>query len=279
MDDREAREGAARVEALLAGLDEVADEAARDQAMAAVQALVELYGEGLTRIVEHAGPELHDRLASDELVGHLLLVHDLHPAPLEERVRRALEEVRPYLGSHGGDVELLGVEGDVARLRLNGSCDGCPSSAMTLKLAVEEAVQRAAPEIRRVQAEGAAAAPARPELLQIEVSEALTGQAGWSAVDGLPPLTPGARLVTEVAGQPLLFLNVERDLYAYRPRCPGCGQSLEEASLRGAELCCASCGKTYDVRRAGRCLDAPALHLNPVPLLADEAGGARVALA
>ena len=68
----------------------------------------------------------------------LLLVHGLHPYDVETRVARALDGVRPYLGSHGGDVELLGVTDDgVVRLRLLGSCDGCPSSSVTLKLAVE----------------------------------------------------------------------------------------------------------------------------------------------
>ena len=74
---------------------------------------------------------------------------------VEERVRDALEGVRPYLGSHGGDVELLGVEDGVARVRMQGSCEGCPASAMTLKLAIEDAVLKAAPDVDRVEAEGA----------------------------------------------------------------------------------------------------------------------------
>src|ERR671928_650486 len=114
MDDAEVRELVARVESLLGGLDERATEA--------VQALVELYGEALSRFLAGADP------ASDELLSHLLLVHDLHPVDIETRVRQALEDVRPYLGSHGGDVELLAVDGGVARLRLGGACKGCPAS-------------------------------------------------------------------------------------------------------------------------------------------------------
>ncbi|MEJ7716430.1 MAG: NifU family protein [Thermoleophilaceae bacterium] len=77
------------------------------------------------------------------------------PIPVEERVVGALEGVRPYLESHGGNVELVAVEDGVVRVRLEGSCDGCPSSAMTLKLAIEEAVHKAAPEVERVEAENA----------------------------------------------------------------------------------------------------------------------------
>jgi Fe-S cluster biogenesis protein NfuA len=72
---------------------------------------------------------------------------------VEKRVVRALEEVRPLLQSHGGNVELLGIEGGVARLRLQGNCHGRPASAMTLKLAIEEAIQKAAPDLERLETE------------------------------------------------------------------------------------------------------------------------------
>jgi len=81
---------------------------------------------------------------------------------VETRVARALEEVRPYLQSHGGNVELLGIDGGVARLRLQGSCQGCPSSIMTLKLAIEEAIRKAAPDLEGIEAEGLAEPPPRP---------------------------------------------------------------------------------------------------------------------
>jgi Fe-S cluster biogenesis protein NfuA len=151
MDDAEVRELVGRVEGLLGDLDARGTEA--------VQALVELYGEALSRFVAGADP------TEDELLSHLLLVHDLHPVDAETRVRQALDEVRPYLGSHGGDVELLGVEDGVARVRLGGTCDGCPSSAVTLRNAIEEAIMRAAPELERIEAEGVA--EPQPALVQI----------------------------------------------------------------------------------------------------------------
>jgi Fe-S cluster biogenesis protein NfuA len=142
-----------RAEALL---DEIDGDA---KATAAVQAVVELYGEALARIVAGVDP------IEDELVSHLLLVHDLHPVDVETRIRTALEEVRPYLGSHGGDIEFLQVEDGVARLRLGGTCNGCPSSRVTLQNAVEEVVLKAAPELERIEAEGVA--EPQPHLLQI----------------------------------------------------------------------------------------------------------------
>jgi Fe-S cluster biogenesis protein NfuA/nitrite reductase/ring-hydroxylating ferredoxin subunit len=182
--------------------------------------------------------------------------------------------VRPYLESHGGDVSLVGVEEGVVRLRLSGSCNGCPSSTMTLKLAIEDAIQAAAPEIERVEAEGVSE-QSGPKLLQLEVSDSLRGE--WETVGGLPELRARSTLVKEVAGTQLLFAALDENLYAYRDRCP-CGSTLEGALLENGEVTCPECGRTFDVRRAGRCLEEPQLSLEPVPLLTDDAGIAKVAV-
>jgi Fe-S cluster biogenesis protein NfuA len=161
----------ARVEALLEELDAVDDAPARDTGTALVQALLELYGDGLARIVEHIAQRddgaIAEALADDELVAHLLMLHGLHPVPLDARVRAALDEVRPYLETHGGDVQLLDVDQGVVRLQLQGSCSGCPSSAVTLKHAVEEAIRRTAPDVTDI-----VAMDAPPALIQLEVYEA-----------------------------------------------------------------------------------------------------------
>jgi hypothetical protein len=122
-----------RVSELTAALEALEDGDARRLAEELVGAVVDLYGEGLARIMDVladdslAAGELRGRLAADGLVASLLLVHDLYPVPLEERVLAALASVRPYMESHGGDVELLGIDAGVARLRLVGHCHGCPA--------------------------------------------------------------------------------------------------------------------------------------------------------
>jgi Fe-S cluster biogenesis protein NfuA/nitrite reductase/ring-hydroxylating ferredoxin subunit len=273
-----------QVEALLGELESVGDPSARDTALETVQAVLELYGSGLERIVESIGPLQATTLASDELVGHLMLLHGLHPVPVEERVREALEGVRPYLGSHGGDVELIGVADGVARVRMQGSCEGCPASSMTLKLAIEDAVLKAAPDVDAVQAEEEGDAGAVSPLLQIELVTPAEPGGVWAAAGALPQLAGGGTLLKEIVGEPVLFLRLgDGTTYAYRPECPGCAGSLEHGSLDsaglvGAELTCPGCGHRYDVVRAGRCVDAPDLHLEPVPLLMDDAGLVRVAL-
>jgi Fe-S cluster biogenesis protein NfuA len=150
-----------QVEALLDQV-ETFPEPQRAVATELVGALLEMYGDGLSRIVAAC-----DVPVEDELVAHLLLLHGLHPVPVRERVIGALDEVRPYLASHGGGVELLDVTGGVVHLRLEGSCNGCPSSAATLRGAVEEAIARAAPDVDRIETEGVAAPSG---LLQIEIA-------------------------------------------------------------------------------------------------------------
>jgi Fe-S cluster biogenesis protein NfuA len=99
---------------------------------------------------------LTDAFVGDELVSHLLMLHGLHPDDVENRVQDALESVRPYIQSHGGSVELIGVSNGVVKLQLGGHCKGCPSSSLTLRTAVEDAIRAVAPEIVRIEADGVA---------------------------------------------------------------------------------------------------------------------------
>jgi Fe-S cluster biogenesis protein NfuA/nitrite reductase/ring-hydroxylating ferredoxin subunit len=287
----------AGLEALLEEVEALPDPNAREKCMETIGALLDLYGEGLARIVEAASEP--DRLADDELVSHLLLVHGLHPVPLESRVRGALEEVRPYLESHGGNVELVGIGDGVVRLALEGSCDGCPSSAATLELAIEDAIRKAAPEVEEIAQVPSAGKPADGSvaglpmavpaanpaaggsaLIQLEpVAPRSNGTSAWATAGVLPQLRGGGTLLKEVAGEAVLFCEVDGTPYAYRPSCPACGRSLEAAELNGGQLRCDGCGHSYEVTRAGRCIAAPELHLDPVPLLVDDGGLARVALA
>ena len=284
--DREVRAQVEQIEARLGELETLA-EPARTAALETVQALLGLYGEALARVMEHGaaigGAELTRALVNDELISHLLLVHDLHPASVEARVTEALESVRPYLRSHGGNVDLLGVEEGVVRLRMQGSCSGCPSSAMTLQLAIEGAIHKAAPEVERIDAEGVA--ESQPGLVQLG-GPRRNGTAGppddeqaWTVAGALPQLAGGGVLLREIAGEPVLFVKLGDTLFAYRHACPACGESLERGALAGAELACPGCGQRYDVHRAGRCLDAPQLYLPPIPLLMADSGIVKIALA
>jgi len=140
----------ARIEELVQEIETLPDARARETAAELVQLLMELYGQSLARMLAIAGgSEINvvDAYGQDPVVSQLLMLHGLHPVDLPTRVERALEKVRPLLHSHGGDVELLGIENGLVRLRLEGSCHGCPSSTMTLKNAIQEAIYEFAPDI------------------------------------------------------------------------------------------------------------------------------------
>jgi Fe-S cluster biogenesis protein NfuA len=154
-----------RLDVLLREADGFGDPAARSHTREIVQAVLELHGDGLEHVVHllreagEAGAALLDACARDDVVAGLLLLHGLHPSDLKTRVAAALEQIRPYLRSHGGNVEFLGVDNGVVRLRLAGSCDGCPSSAVTTRQTIEEAIFGRAPEVMAVEVEGAEESP------------------------------------------------------------------------------------------------------------------------
>ena len=158
------------LDALLREAERLTDPAARTRLQEIVQSILDLHGAGLERLLEHvkeagdSGRRALDACARDGVVGGLLLLHGLHPLGVEARVRLALDGVRPYLRSHGGNVELLGVQGGVVRLRLEGSCHHCPSSAVTMQQTVEEAIYGQAPEVTAVEVEGGVEeAPPEPD--------------------------------------------------------------------------------------------------------------------
>ncbi len=162
-ENKNVREQMQRVEELVQAIDTWADPNLRAKAVELVQALMDFHAAGIDRMMEitaekgAAGFAVFDDFAKDELVGNMLLLYGLHPLDLDTRVRQALEKVRPSLSLHKGDVELLEINDGVVRLSLQGNCDGCPSSAMTLKHTIEEAVYAAAPDVKAIEVEGVTA--------------------------------------------------------------------------------------------------------------------------
>jgi Fe-S cluster biogenesis protein NfuA len=144
----------AAIDELVQQLEAAADPAARAASQELVSALMDLHRGALDGILTAIrrngapGAAIIEQLARDDLVASVLLLYDLHPQDLETRVRNALEKSRPYLMSHGGNVELAGIdEGGVVRLRMQGTCHSCPASSVTLKLSIEQAIREAAPDV------------------------------------------------------------------------------------------------------------------------------------
>ena len=168
LDAKEFQAELQRLDALLRDVERFPDPAAQSHMRAMVRAVLDLHGTGLARILSHLetsgapGHAIRDVCVHDDVVGGLLLLHGLHPLDMEERVRQALDDVRPYLRSHGGNVELLGIDDGVVRLRLQGSCHSCPSSAVTMQQTIEEAIAGKAPDVTAVELEDVTETPSAP---------------------------------------------------------------------------------------------------------------------
>jgi Fe-S cluster biogenesis protein NfuA len=291
-----------RVESLLEEVRAGGDPRLAAAAEELVHTLVDLYGEALSHVVRIVTDDsrptgeagLLDQFVADPLVESLLLVHDLHPLDVDTRVQRALDSVRPYLGSHAGGVRYHGVDADgMVRLTLEGSCHGCPSSAVTVQLAIEQAVQEAAPETAGVVVEGLVEEPPPAQgLLQIgrrppdqaRASAEPDGAGspvrdldrdGWAHLPAPPSDSAHPQVVT-IGDTAVLVCHIGDEFYAYRDACPGCGSSLGQGSVAREALRCPRCGQRYNVRLAGVGLDDPGRHLDPLPLLTE---GAQVRIA
>jgi Fe-S cluster biogenesis protein NfuA/nitrite reductase/ring-hydroxylating ferredoxin subunit len=175
-------------------------------------------------------------------------------------LREALAKIRPYMQSHGGNVDLIHLENDVARLRLEGTCKSCPSSSVTLELAVRQAVEEACPDLISFDVEGVVAQS--PTTNHLPASAPV-----WVVMEDFGRLEEGEMREMDVAGTPVLIAQAGGHLYAYRNYCPACEAGFESAVLESKILSC-RLGHRFDVQRAGLCPDNQEMHLEPFPLLA-----------
>jgi Fe-S cluster biogenesis protein NfuA/nitrite reductase/ring-hydroxylating ferredoxin subunit len=300
-----------RVQDLTAQVDELTDVRARTLAQELVSTVIAMYGDGLARIMEvigdsrEAGATILDQLSQDGAVASLLLIHDLYPVSLQERVIEALDTVRPYMESHGGNVELVSLQDGVARLLLQGSCNGCAASRATLELAIKQALDEHAPDLAGLEVEGVTEPPPvlgsgislpmvhsgpGPEVGEPSLHgngeaiapnlqgnlEAIARSPRWVSVAESARPGTGAVQAIKVDGVALLFAEVDGSLLAYANECAACGESLAAGRLDGGLLRCPACEVEFDLPRAGRAAGGEPLQLKPVPLL--ESGGLRVAV-
>lgn len=143
-----------RVQTLVSELDGYSDPKVQGNVRELVAALLALHGEALAELLEHLETDALSEIAREPKLSSVLLLHGLHPDGVQTRIERALEKVRPQLEAHRGDVEVLEVGETRLRLRLKGTCNGCPSSASTFRNLLENAVFELAPEIESIEVEG-----------------------------------------------------------------------------------------------------------------------------
>ncbi len=246
-------------------LDAEADDAIRRTVYQVLDGVDALHREGLERLLtvvhDTGAADLLSRLAMDPVVAALLDLYDLLPGDRRAEVDHALRDAYGYLGSHGGHLEVLAVEGDQVHIRLAGSCSDCPGSSATLRRVVEEALREELPwfgelvvELPEEPAEPVAAArstsgPHAP------VPRALR-RPRWVSVGRVGDLLPGRISAVRPEGVAVVLLAHEGEVVAYADGCPpGSPLTFQLGRVEGNELVCAWHACRYDVRN-GRRTDA-----------------------
>jgi len=289
-EDCEGEELVTRLNSLVEELEQYPDTTVRDKALDLVQIILKLYGESLRRIIAtfEAGPQrdqILGRMANDEVIRSILLIHGLMPVSLYDRVAAKLKELRPFLVSQGCDVELLGVDDGRARMRLIRSGKGAPPIAV-LKADIEKALSEVAPDLAGLDIEGlsekveatakVAAALGRmiekpqnsePALVQIKGKQPKVSspENTWVPVIRTQSIEDGQFKIVNFEDINVLILNLDGEFYAYRNACAEGGRPLDDSHFQSPMLNCSCHGYGYDLRR-GNCIERPDLKLTSVPV-------------
>lgn len=159
-----------RLEQLLQHVDELEPET-RDTVYEVLDGVDALHRLGLTRLGQLLGEREVGRLRdTDPVMAWLFGAYGVG-VDVDAAAERALEDIRPYIHSHGGKVEVLDVTDGVVRIHLGGACAGCTASAVTLQEGVEKALAEGVPGfagLEVVEEEAEPHPPPGPTLLQIE---------------------------------------------------------------------------------------------------------------
>jgi nitrite reductase/ring-hydroxylating ferredoxin subunit/Fe-S cluster biogenesis protein NfuA len=262
--------------AAVAGLDPQARSVA-EELKAAVEAI---HRAGLVTMVRRMRADDAARAALFELVDdptvHLLLsLHGIvRPDPVTH-ANQVLESVRPQLHSHGGDVSLARVEDGTAFVRLEGACNGCSMSSVTLRNLVEEALVQGVPSITAVEVLPSEPTPTLIPLESLRIGRDPAGE-GWVKVGpaaDLPVDDLSAVTLTTATGDAteVIVVNAGQRLSAYRNECAHEALPLNNAvlDLSNNTLTCPWHGFCYDAT-SGECLSAPGAQLEQLPLRVDE---------
>ncbi|WP_028986321.1 Fe-S cluster biogenesis protein NfuA [Thermicanus aegyptius] len=263
---------AERVDRELAMVKELPEDSRR-KAMELKKAVEAFHAHALRQLVRtfresDAGKELLLKAVEDPAVYAMFLMHGIIKPDLFTRVAAVLEEVRPYMRSHGGDVELVKVEGETVYVRLQGACSGCSLSAVTLKNGVEEAIKARLPEIAYVvMVEDEVASGYLPPHAA-DPAGALE-QNGWLQGPAIRELEEGRPLRFAREEGDILVVRIEGKVMAFRNQCPHMGMPLDGGFVDGSVMTCPWHGFRFDLS-TGECMTAPHVQLEPFPVRVED---------
>ena len=271
VDDISFEQRAAAVDDALAAVRDLDPEARRvaEQLQASVEAF---HRDALVHIVttlkaDEAGKALLFALVDDPGVRAVFGLHGIIRADPMTRAQAALDSVRPYLQSHGGDVELVRIEEGAAFVRLQGSCNGCSMSAVTLRDGVEEALVNGVDEVDRVEVLEDEPTSAFIPLGSVGVKR--TAETGWIAGPGVDEVPPGGMHRFDVdtgLREPDSFVvtNIDNRFAVFRNACVHQGMTLDGGMVDDGVIVCPWHGFKFEAT-TGECISAPGAQLAQMP--------------
>ncbi|WP_138497004.1 NifU family protein [Nostoc sp. PA-18-2419] len=247
------------------------DESQRCVAVGLKRAIEALHKAALTSLIKSLKQESMSALrhaVTDEVVYAVLLYHELvkpPKPPLTQRIQTALEEVRPGLKSHNGDIELVAIKPpDTVEVRLIGTCSSCPASNLTLSQGVEQAIKNHCPEITTVIAIN------NNSTVNAESSSLISPfppnlSSSWIKVATIEQVPELGVLAVEFAGTSLILYRQGITFRCYRNACVHLGNPLDEGKVENGIITCAFHGFEYNLE-TGECLTTPNISLQSYPV-------------
>jgi len=267
---------ALRLDALVQGFEQHPSEQVRQQALEMLGLVDALHREGMNRVAEllwTGSPAVLEKALRDPAINMLLQLYDLAPGEPEpiEQVEMALAQVRPYIESHGGAVDILEVVEGIVHLRLSGACQGCAGSAMTLKRGIEAALQENFPGFQSIEVHEPVDMTQRKlpanfiPLQQMGAGQRTLNRPVFTTVARAEALPPDSIMGVEVGTKRIVLCNVAGEIYAYGNECPGSTLPLNEGVLNGVVLVCPWHNCAFDAR-TGRRVDNGTGRLQVLPV-------------
>jgi Fe-S cluster biogenesis protein NfuA/nitrite reductase/ring-hydroxylating ferredoxin subunit len=263
---------AERVDRVLDSIKELPEDA-RMKAMELKEAIEAFHEHALRKLVRtfretDKGKELLFKAVEDPAIYAMLFMHGIIKQDLFTRVAAVLEEVRPYMRSHGGDVELVKVEGETVYVRLQGACSGCSMSAVTMKDGIEEAIKARIPEIQSVvMAEEEVASGYFP--LHVINDAGNLEQNGWLKGPSISELVEGRPFRFASEEFDILLVRIDGKVMAFRNQCPHMSMPLDKALVDGSAILCPGHGFRFDLS-TGECMTAPYVQLEQFPVCVED---------
>lgn len=258
---------AARVDKAFENVNKLEDVNAQTHALGLKTAIEDLNKFGLVKIVQklksdERGKELLFELLDEQSVRSLFTLHGIIKQDISAKILQVLEYVKPYMQSHGGDVEFVKFEEGTAFVRLLGSCNGCSQSAVTLREGVEEALVEHIPEIKNVEV-----VPNEPSPSLIQIESRNTNKKGWIETLSVEDVPAGKMKCFEGETDNILIINIDNNLSAFRNECPHQGLPLNTGYFDAEDhlLTCGGHGFKFDAV-SGECITAPQAQLEAFPL-------------